>query len=521
MSIRNIGVDVGVDSIKIVVAEVSLQQTRIIDYVEQDRVSDVLEEIVNTVRTMIEKYDYKSNNTCVLVGFATDRIYSRLLHFPFDSLKRSELDKIVEKELETILPLEQEEIVFDYHVLPKTKEINGMDVFSCAVSQNTIKKTISDYLNGDVVVHGIIPTGISYGSLIHKLCSLKELNTKDEPVAIIDIGASKTSLSIFQKNKALFSRTISYGGMNITKAMSSELNIDFEQAESMKKTTHNTDVKDKTLEIINKELTPLICEIQKTFRVLSVEHDCHLTKILLTGGSCRIKGIDTLFAQSIGIPTEMISSQGLLNMDNHSTDKTMDLDVFYPAASIACNGSDGYLGFDLAKKMQTKESNFSFLKEKFVPLTISLVLICLFWIGSAYASFYNANRSNLILREQLAISSTEMFGQSLSSEQVLLRIKTKNNDESPIPEVTAYDMLLQINEAFPSDKNSIEVNDLSIDIAHNSVSLRAYAKDIRDVTETEKKLENMQCFENISRGEVSAGPDDMKDFSWSIKTTCE
>ena len=54
-------------------------------------------------------------------------------------------------------------------------------------------------------------------------------------VALVNIGASFSSINIFSAQRLRHNRTISIAGNNFTKAINQNLNVSFEEAEKIKK----------------------------------------------------------------------------------------------------------------------------------------------------------------------------------------------------------------------------------------------------------------------------------------------
>ena len=147
------------------------------------------------------------------------------------------------------------------------------------------------------------------------------LKKADATVLFIDFGAQYTSASIWTKRGPVFHTKIDQGGTNITKEICNHFNLEFEDAERIKKTVASLVPKemdrftpadmayDFSRSDINEIITPIFIDIVKQLHeVCSEDIKKHPPeKIIITGGGAKIEGINTIIESTFNIPSETLS----------------------------------------------------------------------------------------------------------------------------------------------------------------------------------------------------------------------
>lgn len=137
-----------------------------------------------------------------------------------------------------------------------------------------------------------------------------------QTVALINLGASTSSINIFKEGILRHNRTITTAGNSFTKAIGQSLNLSFEEAEKIKKEKgvirvekDATPVAPTTMRIFNviiPVLTDLVTEIQRSFDFYRARYRGEsVDLILLSGGSAKFKNIDAYISNELGVPCEI------------------------------------------------------------------------------------------------------------------------------------------------------------------------------------------------------------------------
>jgi type IV pilus assembly protein PilM len=179
-----------------------------------------------------------------------------------------------------------------------------MDVMLVAVK----KDVINDYTT---VINeaGLTPVVIDVDSFA--LENMMEINypvTPGETVAVVNVGASITSISVIVSGLTIFTRSIPMGGNQFTEEIQRQLNVSFNDAENLKigSTEAESDMT-SLLAAIDTVSTNLAFEIKRSLDFfLGGTQGAYVNKIYLSGGSSKIEGLQQLMQDKTGIPVEMV-----------------------------------------------------------------------------------------------------------------------------------------------------------------------------------------------------------------------
>lgn len=130
-------------------------------------------------------------------------------------------------------------------------------------------------------------------------------NYQGEARAILDLGATRSSLIIYDKDSLQLSTNFNFSGEIITTAIAQELKIDYDAAERLKIKYGAAYVKEypKYFKIISEQIETLINEVKKTMQFY---HDHFLdtnpiTHITMCGGLSNLKNVDNIISAKLKI----------------------------------------------------------------------------------------------------------------------------------------------------------------------------------------------------------------------------
>src|SRR3989344_1079121 len=214
-----IGIDIGSYSIKIAELERTFQKYEFVNFFERKvQFNELLkpeESITVTLQGMLDDFGLKWDQ--VICGYPGHKVSSRLVTLPFGNLKK--IDQTIEFELENYVPFDLETLVIDYHVLSATKEQSEILVFY------TLKDEFSKYLNllqnCKVDPKIITAEGVELLNLV-----VSGMVPPESPYAILDLGHTKTNLTLRRGKKLQSVRSISIGGQQFTEAIQKNLKME-------------------------------------------------------------------------------------------------------------------------------------------------------------------------------------------------------------------------------------------------------------------------------------------------------
>jgi type IV pilus assembly protein PilM len=153
-------------------------------------------------------------------------------------------------------------------------------------------------------------TGLELISLeTEAFAQIRSLIGKDRSsIMVIDIGASRTNISVIEKGIPFLNRSIATGGAGITQTISKTLSIPYEQAENMKRDIRSMQSFAQTGDIsliLGTLLKPIIDEIRYSFNLYQSQTENgqqkRIDKIILTGGSALLPRMPEFVTQLMNV----------------------------------------------------------------------------------------------------------------------------------------------------------------------------------------------------------------------------
>lgn len=164
----------------------------------------------------------------------------------------------------------------------------------------------------------------------------------------------------------------------------------------------------------------------------------------------------------------------------------------------------------------------SFIKTKLTQVAVALLVVLVFAGAAAFTGLRKLRAADKVLTERVAAESFEHFGKAKTVPE-LLALKTGSGGgetgESPMPKMSAYDLLLLINSKLPA-RESLTLDVTDLDIKDNKINLKASAKTPQEIDALYAAMDSIECIKEITRGATTNGPNGEKNFSFAMRSEC-
>jgi len=144
--------------------------------------------------------------------------------------------------------------------------------------------------------------------------------------------------------------------------------------------------------------------------------------------------------------------------------------------------------------------------------------VAAFAAGSAYADLYRLKKARDVLTTRLANESAEVFNGDSRTADAILDSSGPGGvpATSPMPKLTAYDILLDISAHVPArDKITLDLEKMSID--DTKIDLSGTTKKSEEIDLLVTELKKIECFKNnVSPGSIDTLPNGVQRFKLTI-----
>lgn len=303
----SVGIDIGMSSIKVVqlkkeggkavletygaLALGQYQENGVIGQIANLGVEDLAKALTDTM----QETNITSRN--VVLGIPSISCIIFILQLP-SAIEERALPTVIPEESKKFIPIPLTDVSLDWYVIPR-REDSGIE--SRLVQENGGESKISV-----LVVATLNETLAKYTQVLQKtslpldaleievFSNIRSVLTRELfPVLIIDLGASKTKLSIIEHGVVETFRLINKGSVDMTLALSHSLQVDFGQAENLKKehglvlSTEHPQIPD----ILKGQLITIFQEANTTMLAYEKRYNKNIGKIIFTGGGSMMKGL--------------------------------------------------------------------------------------------------------------------------------------------------------------------------------------------------------------------------------------
>ena len=323
-----VGLDIGTSSVKAALLKqagekwqmISAGMTEIPREAQEGKNPDAQRTaVVEAIKRVFKENRIKSKN--VVTSLSGDSVIIRYVKIPF--MTAEELRGNIAKEAEQYIPLNLDQVVLDFQILGETQEEGQkkMDVLLVAAKVDVVDQHLSVLKTA-----GLTPAVIDVDTFaLENAYEANKSGPSEETVALMNVGATLTTINIMEGNLTRFTRDIPVAGNDFTKEVQKEFNLKFSEAEELKRShgsismeeedfnlstiSHKDDRVLRMSDVMTPILNKLLGEIRRSFDYYETQsRKKTVERVILSGGSAKLKNMNRFLANKLGIPVEFFSA---------------------------------------------------------------------------------------------------------------------------------------------------------------------------------------------------------------------
>jgi len=300
------------------------------DAVSEKNIQDP-EAVGECIQKAVKKSGTKVKNAAVAV--AGSAVITKIITMPAN-LSDSELESQIEMEADQYIPYPLEEINLDFEVIGPTRDNpETVDVLLAASrSENIETRTTALEIGGlKPKIMDVEAYTIEHASSL--IAAQIEEGEDNRIIAVIDIGATMTSLNVIEDGNLIYTREQSFGGKQLTEEIMRRYGLSYEEAGRLKKTGGLPDnYIPEVLEPFKETIAQQVGRFLQFFYT-SGQHSS-VSLIALAGGCAAIPGIDELIESQL--ETRTVIANPFANMSLSPKVNPQSLSNDAPSLMIAC-----------------------------------------------------------------------------------------------------------------------------------------------------------------------------------------
>lgn len=311
-----VGVDLGTQSIKVAQIEPHGHHWVVSKHAEVETPKDSIKDgvVVDTqavadgIKAALKRA--KIGATSAIIGVAGGSVIVRNVRIP--RMPEATLRKSIRFEAGRYVPSSIEDSFIEFEILGEAAE-NQMDVLIVAAPREIVKSRVDACAKAGLEVEVVdIEAFAMYRALIE---ADEHSELGDQTIALVDIGATTTNVSVISKGVFAMTRSIPQAGNTLTNALQSYFKLDYEDAEKGKSQLDLTallkndgPVENPPLRVLQPHIDDLFREIRRSLNYYQSQQSDQgeskpVTKIIVSGGGARMPGLAEYMTHKLDIPT--------------------------------------------------------------------------------------------------------------------------------------------------------------------------------------------------------------------------
>lgn len=337
-SVPVLGVDVSSSSVKMLELSRSGDQYRVESYsvaslppnavvekniVELESVAEVLRQAHARAKTKLKT---------IAVAVAGSAVITKLIDMP-TGLSDDAMETQIGLEADQYIPYPLDEVALDFEVQgPAPNNPDQVEVLLAACRRENVDSRVDCLVSADLIAK-VVDVEAYAVERAFKLVRSQFDYDDDSVVAIVDIGATMTTLSVLVAGSTVYTREQLFGGRQLTEEIQRRYGLTIDEAGLAKKQgglpdDYEHDVLDPFKDAVVQQITRSLQFFFSSSQYNDVDH------ILLAGGVASMPGLAELVQERLGTSTSVANPLARMSVSSRVDAAALSNDA--PALMIAC-----------------------------------------------------------------------------------------------------------------------------------------------------------------------------------------
>ena len=290
-----------------------------------------IESVGETIRRAVRRSGTKSTTAAVAV--AGSAVITKTISMPA-ALNDDELASQIELEADQYIPYPIEEVALDFEIIGITENNPEMvDVLLAACRSENVDARVAAVELGGLTAEVVDVEAYALENAVVLISSQLPEHGFGKTVAIVDIGATMTTLNVLQDQRIIYTREQVFGGSQLTEEIQRRFNLSYEEAGLAKRQGGLPD--NYGPEILEPFKEAMAQQVSRSLQFFfsSSQHNA-IDHIVLAGGCASIPGADELIGERVGIPTTIANPFSSMTLSPKVNAQALSDDA--SALMIAC-----------------------------------------------------------------------------------------------------------------------------------------------------------------------------------------
>ncbi|MEH6635278.1 MAG: pilus assembly protein PilM [Halioglobus sp.] len=333
-----LGLDISSTTVKLLELSYSGDRYRVESYAVSSLPQDaVVEKNVNDVdgvaiaiRSVVAQS--RSKLKTVAAAVAGSSVITKMIDMP-EGLSEDDMETQLTLEADQYIPYPLEEVAIDFEIQgPSPERDKQVEVLLAACRRETIDSRVEAIEGADLTSRIMDVEAYAMErafSLVRHQLSLDQ----DSTVAVVDIGATMTTLSVLNNGQTIYTREQLFGGKQLTDEIMRRYGLPLEEAGLAKKQGGLPD--DYEPEVLDPFKDAVVQQVARSLQFFfSSSQYNDVDYIILAGGVSSMEGLSDLVQEKLGTPAAVANPFAEMSISSRVNAVALSSDA--PAMMIAC-----------------------------------------------------------------------------------------------------------------------------------------------------------------------------------------
>jgi type IV pilus assembly protein PilM len=299
-----------------------------------------VETVAESVKRALHKSKIKIKHVAIAV--AGSSVITKKITMPI-SLSEDEMEGQIQLEADQYIPYPLEEVNLDFQVLgPTENNPETVDVLLAACRRENVDDRVAA-----VELAGLTPKIVdieayTIESVFSSMASQMPDEGMDKTIAIVDIGATMTSLSVIRNHKLIYTREQNFGGKQLTEEIMRRYGLSYDEAGLAKRQGGLPDnYEPEVLNPFRETAAQQVSRFLQFFYSAGGDNGA-IDHLILGGGTACLPNLAELTESHIGVPTTIANPFMDMSSSNKVNKANLESDApsFLIAAGLAIRGAE-------------------------------------------------------------------------------------------------------------------------------------------------------------------------------------
>jgi len=265
----------------------------------------------------------------------------KTLTFPAN-LSEDDIEAQIELEAEQYIPYPIEDVSLDFCILGPTEKMTGMvDVQVVASRKEYVEDRAAALEWAGLKAEVVDVESFAIERACHRIFQHTPDQPDDDVYAVVDAGATSTSLIVIKGRQVIYTREQSFGGLQLSEAIQKRYGLTYEDAELLKKRggtpgDYEAEVRDPFIDALGQQIGRSLHFFRSSQPQVSVG------KLVLGGGCAALPGIEQRIDANHGVKVIHLDPFVGMNLSPRAAraNLTQDAPSLLVATGLALRGFD-------------------------------------------------------------------------------------------------------------------------------------------------------------------------------------